>query len=105
MARREVTQFFDDIDHTPINEDELEVIRFSVNGKNYLLDLSRENARAFHEMMTPYIEAARIAPDRDNRRVDPSKVRAWAREQGIPVAHRGKIPHSVIDAYNEAHAV
>lgn len=104
MSRREVTQFYDDLDHTLITEDELEVVRFSVDGKNYLLDLSHDNARKFHEVLRPYIEAARQAPDNDYRRINPSEVREWARAQGIPVAHRGKIPHSIIDAYNEANA-
>lgn len=27
MARREITQFFDDIDNSPLNEDEVIVIR------------------------------------------------------------------------------
>ena len=35
MARREITQFFDDIDNSPLNEDEVIVIRFSVDGKDY----------------------------------------------------------------------
>ncbi|MDK7139323.1 Lsr2 family protein [Corynebacterium simulans] len=31
-------------------------------------------------------------------------MRAWARKRGIPVAHRGKIPHEIVDAYNAAGA-
>ena len=42
MSRREVTQFYDDLDHTLIPEDQLEVVRFSVNGQNYLIDLSTD---------------------------------------------------------------
>ncbi|MGV0418316.1 Lsr2 dimerization domain-containing protein [Corynebacterium segmentosum] len=45
MARREITQFYDDLDNQLIGEDELEVVRFSVNGRSYLMDLSRDNAR------------------------------------------------------------
>jgi hypothetical protein len=104
MARREVTQFYDDLDHTLIAEDELEVVRFSIDGKNYLIDLSRENARKFHDLLEPYVQAARQAPEKDYRRVDPAEIREWARLQGIPVAHRGKIPHNIIDAYNEANS-
>ncbi|WP_430516391.1 Lsr2 family DNA-binding protein [Corynebacterium tuberculostearicum] len=29
-------------------------------------------------------------------------MREWARTQGLPVAHRGKIPQDVIEAYNAA---
>lgn len=53
MSRREVTQFYDDLDHTLIPEDQLEVIRFSVNGQNYLIDLSTDNARRFHNLLAP----------------------------------------------------
>ena len=65
MARREVTQFYDDLDHSLIPEDQLEVVRFSVNGQNYLIDLSLDNARRFHDVLAPYVDAARIAPDID----------------------------------------
>ena len=62
ISRREVTQFYDDLDHTLIPEDQLEVVRFSVNSQNYLIDLSTDNARHFHNLLAPYVDAARIAP-------------------------------------------
>lgn len=34
----------------------------------------------------------------------PSRIRAWAREQGIPIADFGKIRREVIDAFDAAHA-
>lgn len=102
MSRREVTQFYDDLDHTLIPEDQLEVIHFSVNGQNYLIDLSTDNARRFHNLLAPYMDAARVAPDINAQRANPSQIRAWARTQGLPVAHRGKIPQDVIEAYNAA---
>ena len=83
MARREITQFYDDLDNQLIGEDELEVVRFSVNGRSYLMDLSRDNARRFHEAIAPFVEAAHAAPH--------------------DVARRGKIPQNIIDAYNAAH--
>ena len=95
-SRREVTQFYDDLDHTLIPEDQLEVVRFSVNGQNYLIDLSTDNARHFHNLLAPYVDAARIAAALDAQRASPSQIRQWARTQGLPVAHRGKIPQDVI---------
>ena len=79
MSRREVTQFYDDLDHTLIPEDQLEVIHFSVNGQNYLIDLSTDNARRFHNLLAPYVDAARVAPDINAQRANPSQIRAWAR--------------------------
>lgn len=104
MSRREVTQFYDDLDHTPLSESEVEVIRFSVDGTTYLLDLSPANAAKFRAALDPFVSAARIAPEPDARRVNPSVIRDWARTRGIPVAHRGKIPNVIIEAYNEANA-
>lgn len=105
MARREVTQFFDDLDQSPIDEGNLEVIRFSVNGKDYLIDLSKENAAKFHEMMAPYIEAGHKAPKVESRsKVNSRDVRTWAYAHGIEVARRGKISQDVIDAYQQAMA-
>ena len=62
ISRREVTQFYDDLGHTLIPEDQLEVVSFSVNSQNYLIDLSTDNARHFHNLLAPYVDAARIAP-------------------------------------------
>ena len=81
ISRREVTQFYDDLDHTLISEDQLEVVRFSVNGQNYLIDLSTDNARHFHNL-PPYVDAARIAPAFDAQRANPSQIREWARAEG-----------------------
>ena len=81
-SRREVTQFYDDLDHTLFPEDQLEVVRFSVNGQNYLIDLSTDNARHFHNLLAPYVDAARIAPALDAQRASPSHIREWARTQG-----------------------
>ena len=77
MSRREVTQFYDDLDHTLIPEDQLEVVRFSVNSQNYLIDLSTDNARHFHNLLAPYVDAARIAPALDAQRASPSHIREW----------------------------
>ncbi|WIM67561.1 Lsr2 family protein [Corynebacterium breve] len=104
MARREITQYYDDLDNTPIEAEELHVIRFSMDGNDYVLDLSKENAQEFHETLAPFIKAARQAPSDVARRVNPREVRKWAQSQGMAIAHRGKIPFAIIDAYNEAHA-
>lgn len=104
MARREITQYYDDIDNSPLREDELHVVRFSMAGTDYVLDLSKENAREFHETLAPFIQAARQAPADAARRVNPREVRKWAQQQGMAIAHRGKIPFAIVDAYNEAHS-
>lgn len=103
MARREITQYFDDLDNTPLSKDEVHVVHFSVDGTDYVLDLSKENAQEFRDVMAPFVSAARLVPQETTRRVDPSEIRKWAQSQGIAIAHRGKIPFAIIDAYHAAH--
>lgn len=102
MARREITQFFDDLDNSPLTEEELTVIRFSVDGKDYLLDVSPDNADKFHAALEPFIKAARHPVKKETRRYKPSDVREWAAKHGYEVAERGKIRNDVILAYRDA---
>lgn len=105
MARREVTQIFDDLDNSPLEEKDVRVIRFSVNGTDYVLDVSEKNAAAFHAQLAPYINAARKVPSLRGRKpgaiapYDPREVRQWASKNGYAVARRGKISQEIIDAY------
>ena len=102
MARREITQYFDDLDNSPLTEAELNVVRFSVDGTDYTLDVSA------------FLEAARIVPAAprprrrggmsDANRTRTRQIRLWAQDRGIEVASRGKIPQNVIDAYDNANS-
>ncbi|PFG27762.1 histone-like nucleoid-structuring protein Lsr2 [Corynebacterium renale] len=109
MARKEITQYFDDLDGAPLNDDQVHIVRFSLEGTNYVLDLSAENATKLHEALQPFIDVARketattrraTAPRRNNRA---KEIRKWAQDNGYDVADRGKIPTEVIDAYDAAH--
>ncbi|WP_018119443.1 histone-like nucleoid-structuring protein Lsr2 [Corynebacterium mastitidis] len=116
MARKEITQFFDDLSGTPLTEDEVQAIPFSLGKDNYIIDLSPENAEKFREALKPYTEVARknVAPaparrsrqwgqgsSRNNRA---KEIRQWAMDQGKDIAARGKIPAEVIEAYEQAHS-
>ena len=116
MARRELIQYIDDLDGTPLEEKNHRVVRFSFRGKNYVLDLSLDNAEKFEEVLEPYLSKATIdhetvtaprrkgasnpnaAQSRDRNR----KIRIWAREQGFEVADRGALPKAIIEAYENA---
>lgn len=111
MARKQVTHYFDDLDNTPLTDEEVEVIRFGFNGTEYTIDLSQKNADRFRELMTPYVEVAtrRVLPASNRRSSGAARnsrareIRQWALDQGKEVARRGKIPADVIEAYNNAH--
>lgn len=102
MARREITQYYDDLDKTALTEDELRVVRFSLDGTDYTLDLSEQNAEKFLELLKPYLEVASTAPTDRASNANPADIRAWAAKNGHQVANRGKIPTKVIDAYRVA---
>lgn len=105
MARREVTQIFDDLDNQPLDEADVRVIRFAVNGTDYVLDVSEKNANRFYEIIGPYVEAARKVPSIRTHKgatiaaYDPKQVREWAIRNGYTVARRGKLSQEIIDAY------
>lgn len=110
MARKEVTQYFDDLDGTELKGDDVNVIRFAFEGKHYFIDLSAANAAEFRRVMARYIEnahsdtrAANARSTTPRRNHDPAVVREWATKNGLQVSDRGKIPHHILKAYNEAH--
>ena len=113
MARREITQYFDDIDGTPLTDDQVNTVRFSVDDSDYVIDLSEDNATQFLELLAPYVKAARPAPvARKSRtratggakRSNSRRIRQWAQGQNIEVSDRGTIPKHIVEAYNQAHA-
>ena len=118
MARRYVPQIFDDLDGTELTESDATEIHFSVNGTAYMLEVSEDNARKFHEALEPFISSATKENDRGRRRSsyrnnvssEATKarnraIRKWANENGYHVASRGQIKKEIIEAYDRAHPV
>lgn len=107
MAQRVEVTLIDDVDgSTPADQ----TVRFSLDGVNYEIDLSNENADALRNAFEPFVSKARRLSGRRTRSasnrpsVSYSLVREWAGENNITVSPRGRIPQKVIDAYNAAHA-
>jgi hypothetical protein len=112
MAQRLI--LIDDLDES----EGAETITLTVNGQDYEIDLSEENAQRFYDVLGPYIEKSRRvqrqpAPPsrRDGRRRssgsgrdDIPQIRAWAEANGHEVSGRGRIKKDVIDAYDQAHS-
>jgi hypothetical protein len=90
-----------------------ETVQFSLDGKDYEIDLSTANAEKLREALRPYTAAGRKAGRTTQARntgarasksdPDTAKIRAWAKENGHPVSDRGRIHQSVKDAYYAAH--
>jgi hypothetical protein len=106
MAQRVTVELEDDLDGGPA----VETLRFGLGGSEYEIDLSKKNASRFRRQIAPYIEHARKAGRGQRRR--PARtassrehsgdIRAWAKDQGIPVSERGRIPASVVEQYQAA---
>lgn len=89
-------------------------IQFSFEGADYEIDLSGANAQKFANTIEPYRLAGRRVtlthnghqgkkPRSKQSRVKSAEVRAWAIEQGIELAERGRIPADVVEKYEAAH--
>jgi hypothetical protein len=84
-----------------------ETLRFGIDGSEYEIDLNKKNAKAFRQQLAPFIQHARKAGRRQRRRpvrTSSSRersggIRAWAKDQGIKVSERGRIPASIIEQY------
>ncbi|GAA1943159.1 histone-like nucleoid-structuring protein Lsr2 [Microbacterium aquimaris] len=113
MARRIVHQLVDDLDGSVLDVGEGETVLFSLDGTAYEIDLTDENASAFREVLAPYVEAARrvsgarssssSTPRRRNPRQDYAAVREWAKANGYTVSDRGRVPATILEAYDAAH--
>ena len=106
MAQKVTVALEDDMSGGPANE----TVRFAVEGTGYEIDLNAKNAASFRMLLAPYLEHARKAgraPGRRAGRTAASRqrsgdIRAWAKQHGLAVSERGRIPASVIEQYEAA---
>ena len=104
MATKVTIALEDDLDGGPADE----TVRFGLGGTAYEIDLNKKNARAFRKRLAPFVEHARKAgrgqrrPRTASSRQRSGDIRAWAKEQGIAVSDRGRIPASVMQQYDVA---
>jgi hypothetical protein len=109
MAQQIQTLFIDDIDGSPAEG----TIRFGLDGTDYEIDLSTAHNEELHKVLAGYVTHARKAAGTAQRGprgrrgtdvVDTRKVREWAKEQGIDIKERGRVPAEVIAKYKAAAA-
>lgn len=87
-------------------------VTLGINDVWFELDLTVENRTALAEALGPYLAVARPAGGSGSRArkrnglVDQAKgrqIRAWAKDQGLPVASTGRIPNDIEAAFDAAH--
>lgn len=102
MATKTVVTLVDDLNGSDADE----TIAFAIDGTNYEIDLSADNAAAFRAALQPYVDAARAIPRRGRRgtatTATPKQIRDWAEANGIDVPARGRIPATVLERYRDA---
>ena len=109
MAQKIQTFFIDDLDGGEAEA----TVRFGLDGAEYEIDLSAQNAEALRTALARYVSAARRAPGsskspgRAARRADANgfsstEVRQWAKAQGIEVKERGRIPAGLVVKFKAA---
>ncbi len=106
MATEITVVLEDDLDGGPADE----TVRFGLDGVEYEIDLSKQHARAFRRELASFLIHARRAERERRRRPARSSsgrrrsgdIRAWAKDAGIQVSDRGRIPASVVAQYQAA---
>jgi hypothetical protein len=107
MARKVHVQLIDDLS----GEDADGIIRFSVDGADYEIDLTADHATELRGTLEKYVahgrrlrgtpgsRGVRTAP---TGREETRKIRDWARAHGYDPSARGRISQDIKQAYDAA---
>lgn len=109
MAQRVEVLLIDDLDGGEASE----TVTFGLDGSTYEIDLSSDNAEKLRESLGSFIEVGRKKVRKTTRSKTKTsrsssnpqraaQIRAWAKEAGLDVNERGRIPQSVVDQYEAA---
>ncbi len=107
MAQKIETVFIDDLDGSTADT----TIRFGLDGTEYEIDLNTAHAEQLRKATEQYIEAGRKVSSgvqkttrSSARRSGPSssEVREWAKDQGLEVKERGRIPAELVVKFQAA---
>jgi hypothetical protein len=116
MAQKVVVEFVDDLDGTV--SDDISTVSFGLDGAEYEIDLTEDNAERLRDTLAGFVDAARRTGGRIKRGTPASRaasptrpaverektkaIRDWAKKNGYELADRGRIPTDVITAYEDA---
>ncbi|WDF35096.1 Lsr2 family protein (plasmid) [Arthrobacter agilis] len=119
MAQRVQVDLVDDLN----GEEAQETVRFGVDGIDYEIDLTTENAEKLRSTLSEYVnkgrkattgrrgqggqsgqggQTSRSASTSRSKREETQRIRQWAQDNGHNPSSRGRITQSIVDAYNEA---
>lgn len=114
MAKQVITTILDDLDGSEADES----VTFALDGVGYEIDLSGKHASELRTFLATYMDAGTRTGRVDGRYAQVSKytstatkvqdlasrdynqkVRLWAQQNGWPLSDRGRIPQTVVDAF------
>ncbi|MBB3326485.1 hypothetical protein FHX39_001429 [Friedmanniella antarctica] len=112
MAQRVQVILEDDLDGSEADE----TVMFGLDGVEYEVDLSTDNAQGLRDALAQWVAVARRTGGRRKRTVNTavaqpvdsdnapttSDIRAWAQDNGYEVSSRGRVSTDVREAYEKA---
>jgi hypothetical protein len=111
VAQKVSVTYVCDYDQKEIPQGEHRLRRFSLDGRDYEIDLCARHTARLDQTIGRYAENARRGSARPQpvkrrtaaHRQHSANVRAWAKTAGIEVGDRGRIPADVVARYEAAH--
>jgi Lsr2 len=111
VAQKVSVTFACDYDEKEIPDGEHMTRAFSLDGRDYEIDLCEKHSQKFDEAVKRFADKARKVSTRMSRpkrrtaahRQRSADIRAWAKRSGIDVSDRGRIPAQVITKYDASH--
>lgn len=114
MAQQVSVKLVDDIDGSEASG----TVSFGLDGAQYEIDLSDDNAGKLRDALAAFVGSARragggraravvaprVARPGASDRVRTAAIREWARQNGHAISDRGRIPSSVVEAYGQRDA-
>src|SRR5882757_3624480 len=106
MAQKTIVELIDDLDGSKADEN----VTFAVDGVEYSIDLSGDNASKLRGALAPFVDNAQRVGGRKQRGVNTARtavkaggdkaqnqaIREWARSKGEKISDRGRIPHDLV---------
>ncbi len=111
MAQKISVTFACDYDSKEIPDGEALTRAFSLDGRDYEIDLCEKHSQKFDEVLQRFADRARRASHRTSKpkrrttahRQRSAEIRSWAQRSGMEVSDRGRIPANVIAKYEANH--
>ena len=110
MAQKVQVMLLCDLDDGDVDAEE--TLQFSLGNTAYEIDVCAKHAQQLREGLEPFVAQGRKVstagassrrPRTTGDRHETASIRSWAKEKGIQINGRGRIPANVVKEYEAAH--